>query len=118
MMTGWGVGAFLFLSSLAARAAVSGSDLIGPLNGGNTASPVSDPGSVGAIVEKIVTWFYEAFFIIAVLFFLLAAYNFMLGGSDEKKIATAKNQLKWGVIAVVVALISTGISAMVYNVLH
>ena len=101
----------LFISSpLSLRAAEGASDLVGPLNSGTTASPVSNPSDFGTILKKVVTWTYEAFFIVAVLFFLLAAYNFMLGGVDEKKIATAKNQLTYGVIAVVVALLSVGVA--------
>ncbi len=95
---------------LTAHAASSGSDLVGPLNSGSTASPVSNPSDFGAILEKIVAWIYTAFFIVAVLFFLLAAYNFMLGGSNEEHVKTAKNQLKWGVVAIVVALLSVGVS--------
>ncbi len=110
--------AFLFLCAgllfvsfpLSLRAAGgAGGDLVGPLNSGSTASPVSSPSDFGTILENIVRWTYETFFIVAVLFFLLAAYNFMLGGSDEKKLATAKNQLKYGVIAVVVAVMAQGI---------
>ena len=111
-------GLFFVSSPPPLRAAGGASDLVGPLNSGTTASPVSNPSDFGTILEKVVTWTYETFFIIAVLFFLLAAYNFMLGGSDEKKIATAKNQLTYGVIAIVVALISTGVSAIVYNIFH
>ncbi len=109
-----GVGASLLVLPLAARAATSTvPDAINPFgNNPQLKSPVTDIqtqilGSNG-ILATIVQWVYTTFFIVAVLFFLLAAYNFMLGGSDEKKIATAKNQLKWGVIAIVVALLSVG----------
>jgi multisubunit Na+/H+ antiporter MnhF subunit len=102
------VGVFL-APALSPRVAAA-DNLIGPLNQGDTASPVSSPSDFGVILEKIVTWVYEAFFIAAVLFFLLAAYNFMLGGSSEDRIKTAKNQLKWGVVAIVVALLSVGVA--------
>ncbi len=66
--------------------------------------------SLLTIFITIVQWVYTIFFIVAVFFFLLAAYNFVLGGSDEKRIETAKNQLKWGVVGIVVALLSVGVS--------
>lgn len=58
----------------------------------------------------IVQWFYTILFIVAVLIFLLAAYNFILGGSNEDRVKTAKNQLKYGVIAIIVALLSMGVA--------
>ena len=109
-------GASLLMLPPAARAVTSTvPDAVNPFgNNPQLKSPVTDIqtqvlGSSG-ILATIVQWIYTTFFIIAVLFFLLAAYNFMLGGSDEKKIATAKNQLKWGVVAIVVALLSVGVS--------
>lgn len=66
--------------------------------------------SMLTIFITIVQWVYTIFFIVAVFFFLLAAYNFVLGGSDEKRIETAKSQLKWGVVGIVVALLSVGVS--------
>ena len=62
------------------------------------------------IVVWIVQWVYTILFIFAVFIFLVAAYNFILGGSNEDRIKTAKNQLKWGVVAIVVALLSVGVS--------
>jgi hypothetical protein len=83
-------------------------DLIGPLNNGSTASPVSDPGTIGNILKNAVQWVYETFFVVAVLFFLFAAYNFIAGGSNEERIKVAKKQLTYGVLAVIVALLSVG----------
>lgn len=105
---GW-VTIFLASSSpLLAIGGGSGGDLIGPLNQGQTASPVSDPGAVGNILKNIVTWVYEAFFIVAVFLFLLAAYNFLFGGGNEERVKKARQELFYGVIAVIVALLSVG----------
>jgi len=52
-----------------------------------------------------------------VFFILLAAYNFVWGGSDEKRLVTAKSQLKYAVIAIVVALMASGISIIIDNFL-
>jgi hypothetical protein len=37
---------------------------------------------------------------------LFAAYNFIVGGSNEERIKVAKKQLMYGVVAIVVALLS------------
>ena len=77
------------------------------------------PSSVNSFLDvqlifyRILKWIYTAFFLVAIIFILLAAYNFLLGGRDEKKIAIAKNQLKYAIIAIVVALVAGGIHLIV-----
>jgi hypothetical protein len=45
-----------------------------------------------------------------VLFILFAAYNFVQGGANPEKVKVAKTQLKYAVIAIVVALVASGAS--------
>jgi ABC-type multidrug transport system fused ATPase/permease subunit len=54
----------------------------------------------------VVQWTYTVLFVAAVLIFLFAAYNFIVGGSNEERIKVAKKQLMYGVVAIVVALLS------------
>lgn len=58
------------------------------------------------ILITIVKWFYTIIFIIAVLFILLAAWNFITSKGDPTKTKTARGQLLWAVIGIAVALIS------------
>jgi hypothetical protein len=58
----------------------------------------------------VVQWTYTVLFIAAVLIFLFAAYNFIVGGSNEERIKVAKKQLMYGVVAIVVALLSMGVA--------
>ena len=98
----------------------------GPDSGGNKfipqgvvdASPIKSYSSAQDLIHNIVVIIFDVFFVVAVLFFLLAGYNFLMGGQDEKKIATAKNQLKWGAIAIVVALLAGGVSLVIGDVLN
>jgi heme/copper-type cytochrome/quinol oxidase subunit 2 len=80
-------------------------------------SPIQSVTQATSIFVTIVQWIYTIFYIVAVLFILIAAYNFLLGGSDESKIKTAKAQLKYAVIAIVIALISTGVAKIIDNFL-
>ncbi|HPW34502.1 MAG TPA: pilin [Candidatus Paceibacterota bacterium] len=73
----------------------------------------ADPDTLVDILANIVKWLYTIFFIVAVLFILIAAYNFMQGGSNPKAVETAKSQLKYAVIAIVVALVASGVSLMI-----
>ena len=67
------------------------------------------------VVITVVQWFYTIVFIVAVLFILLAAYNFITSGGDEEKTGTAKKQLMYAVIGVAVALLSYGIVTFIRN---
>ncbi len=107
---------FLILAaiySLAPMFAYGASVNIAPFNTGDTASPVNSADDIFTIVKSIVIWIYRAFFVVAVIFILMAAYNFIQGGTNEKKIEVAKNQLKYAGISIVVALIATGLSAII-----
>ena len=76
-------------------------------------SPIKSYRDVWDLVHNIVVVVFDVFFVVAILFILLAAYNFLIGGQDEKKLATAKTQLKYAVIAIVVALVAGGASLLI-----
>jgi len=65
------------------------------------------------ILLNIIKWVYTAFFVIAVLFILLAAYNFIRGGNNPEAVKMAKAQLKYAVIAIVIALLASGVSVII-----
>ncbi|HOX21804.1 MAG TPA: hypothetical protein PKZ02_02425 [Candidatus Paceibacterota bacterium] len=70
---------------------------------------------VPGIITNIATWFYRVVLVVAVFFALLAAFNFLTG--DPKKIQTARHQLLYVVIGVVVTLVSFGIVSLINDVL-
>lgn len=87
---------------------------INPFQNSGLAQPITQYSDVENIAKNVVKWLYTMFFIVAVLFFLLAAYNYMRGGTlGEEYIKKAKSQLKYGVIAVVIALIASGIAIII-----
>ncbi len=90
-------------------------------NDPNMKSPITTVGDQGSgvigLIVVIIKWMYTLFFIVAVAMILLAAYNFVQGGSNEKLVETAKKQLKWAVVAIAVALVATGISMVVQDFL-
>jgi hypothetical protein len=87
----------------------------GPTNFLN--SPVEQTNQVETILINVVKWTYTVFFIMATIFILVAAYNFLRGGTNPKAIETAKNQLKYAVIAIVIALVASGASLLIKNFL-
>jgi len=78
------------------------------------------PSTVGGIVDVlrgVVRWVYIIFFIVAVMFILFAAFNYLTAGGDAEKITTAKNQLIYAAIAIVVALLAVGFEVIIRNFL-
>jgi len=99
-----------------ARTLAQSGDLVYPLKE-EIQSPVEQASQVQERFKDVIRWVYTMFFVVAVLFILLAAYNYLLGGQDEKRIELAKKQLTYAVIAIVVALLAAGISGIVYTFL-
>lgn len=79
--------------------------------------PVEDvPGLINAIAG-IVKWVYTIFFIVAVMFILIAAFNYLTAGGQPEKIKSAHTQLIYAAIAVAIALLAVGATAIIKDVL-
>lgn len=65
------------------------------------------PKSVIDIVEVIADWIFTVLLVLAVIFILLAAYNYM-GGSEEG-VAKAHRMLLYTLVAVAVAFLAIGL---------
>jgi len=76
-------------------------------------SPVTDFTTIQQIFINIIGWIYTIFFVVALLFILVAAYNFVTSSGSEDKVSLAKKQLKYAVIAIVVALVASGVSVVI-----
>lgn len=78
------------------------------------------PSTVGGIVDiirQVVRWIYIIFFIIAVLFIIMAAFTYLTAGGDPEKVAVAKNRLIYAAVAIAVAFLAVGFEAIVRNFL-
>ena len=74
------------------------------------------PTTVGGLVDVIrgvVRWVYIIFFIIAVLFILFAAFTYLTAGGEAEKVNKAKTQLIYAAVAIAVALLAVGFSAII-----
>ncbi len=76
-------------------------------------SPIQSTQDVIDIITNIAELAFQVFFIIAVLFILFAAYTYLTAGDDASKVDKAKVSLKNAVIAIVIALISTGAATII-----
>ena len=79
--------------------------------------PIEDWAGIVRVLQKAVVWMYEAFFIVAVGFILWAAYLFLSAGGNEQKVEEAKKRLMNAVIAIVIALVASGVAKIIQTFL-
>ncbi len=102
--------AILMLSGLVNVAAGQTATIPGVSNVGPTTV-----GGVVDILRNVVRWIYIIFFILAVMFILFAAFNYLTAGGEAEKVNTAKNQLIYAIVAIVVALLAVGFETIIRN---
>jgi len=70
------------------------------------------PTTGGAVVELIVqltNWLFVGFMVLAVIFIVLAAWQFISSNAEPAAVAQARSKLLWAVVAIIVAVLSRGI---------
>ena len=120
------VSLFILLSApylLPATNTVSAADTLTPqqaaqelCNGGTC--PINSIQGIFTILRKIVQYVYIAFFFFGILFILLAAYNFLFARGEPEKIKSARTQILWAVVAIVIALISVGAAQIIQSFIN
>lgn len=60
-----------------------------------------------------VGWIYRIFFIVAAVFIIIAAFNYLTAQGDPEKVGKAKSMIIYAVIAIVVALLAFSIDQIV-----
>ncbi len=102
-----------FSKKLLGVALAAGNDLKSAAQQLAQGSPISSPEKIFSILQKVVQYTYTVFFIVAVLFILIAAFNFLNAKGDPIKINSAKSQILWAIVAIVVALVSLGAAQII-----
>lgn len=80
-------------------------------------SPITEAGGLLKILGKAVQYVYYAFFIVAVLFIILAAYDYLTKSGEPEEIKKVHQKLLYAVIAIVVALLAVGAEAIIIQFL-
>jgi len=76
-------------------------------------SPIKKPSDIFRILAKVVQYTYTIFFIVAVIFIIVAAFNFLTSQGNPEKINSAKSQITWAIVAIAIALISVGAAQII-----
>ena len=110
--------AFLFSVSLATQAAITpGTIPTGQDIGIREPSPANSVNDLVSILASLVRWVYVVFFIITVLYILLAAYNYLTAAGEDAKIQLAHKEMKWAAVAITVAFLSVGAELIIKDFL-
>jgi Type IV secretion system pilin/Family of unknown function (DUF6112) len=64
-------------------------------------------------LENLINWLFSILIIVAVLFIIIAAYNFVTAQGDPDKVAKARNFILYALVGVAVAVASRGLVALV-----
>ena len=74
---------------------------------------VESPDKLLDILGEAVRYVYYAFFVVAVLFIILAAYGYLTKSGEPEEIKKIHQKLLYAVIAIVVALLAVGAEAII-----
>mgnify|MGYP007054529859 CR=1 FL=1 len=61
------------------------------------------------LVQTLTDWLFVAFILTAVVFIIIAAFQFLTGGGDPNSVAQARQRLIWAVVAIGLAILSRAI---------
>ncbi len=79
-------------------------------------APIQDLGGFETWLSSIVTYIGTIFWILTVLFLVIAAFYYLTSAGSEDKLKKAKSMLIYAIIAIVVALFASGASALISSV--
>jgi len=83
----------------------------------NPGSPVESVSGAVNILSAVVRWVYTIFFILTILFVLMAAYKYLTKADDAEKLKEARQQIVYAAVAVIIALLAVGFQAIIKNFL-
>jgi len=69
-----------------------------------------------ALVDVATNWVFAIFVVLSIIFVLLAAFQFVTGGGDAKKIEEARSKLIWATVGILIALLAKGLVPVIKNI--
>jgi len=95
-------------------------DIIGIFGGGKQEAPpestVAPATDVMTILNNLTNWLFALLLIIAVIFIIVAAFNFVTASGDPEKTKTARNFVLYALIGVLVGIGAKGLVALVRKI--
>lgn len=72
---------------------------------------------VTAFLGRVLNYLFTIFLIVAVIMFIWAGFVYLTAGGEAEKLKEAKSRITWGVVAVVIALLSTSFRFVIESLL-
>ena len=67
-------------------------------------------------INFLTNWFFAIFLIVAVWFFIWAGFTFLTANGEPDKVTKARNQVLYGVIGVLVAVLAKGLIGLAMGI--
>ncbi len=83
------------------------------LHGTGGETEVGSIEDVQGIVQDVVGWFQVFFYVLAVLFILLGAWDYLNSGGEAEKTKSGRNKIIYGMVAIAIAVIAGGVVRLV-----
>jgi len=83
-------------------------------------SPINTDTELLNVIAGVVKWIYTIFFVVAVVFILFAAFNYLTAGwqrGQPEKVKSAHTQLVWAAVAIAIALLSVAATQIIQTFL-
>ena len=91
-----------------------------PLSFAATYDPVIESISsqdVIDILNTLVTWVFTVFLILSVIMIIFAAFQYLFAGGDENKIKSAHRALIFGIVGIMIALVSVALRTLLESLI-
>lgn len=76
-----------------------------------------DPEALLNLIDRATNWFFSIILVLAVIFILVSAFEYLTAWGNEERLKAAKNTLVYALVAIVLAVLARGIVSIVVNVL-
>jgi len=73
--------------------------------------------AVVELINNLTNWLFFGFLLLASIFIILAAFQYVTGGGDPTQTSAARKKLIFGVIAVIIAVLAKGFVTVARSIL-
>lgn len=77
---------------------------------------ITQPGDIIVIIDAIANWIFVILLAVAVIFVLIAAFQFLTSGGAPERISAARTNLLYAVVGVAVAVLARGFITLVKTI--
>ena len=70
------------------------------------------------VFDLLITWIFTILLVLAVIFIILAAFQYLTAGGEEEKIKQAHQKIIYAIVAIAVAFLAQGVSFVVAQLLN